>query len=115
MGVLHGSIEQPSVSSFHFPIQSAGEFCGCVHQKWKDSGGEIFQPREWARFRRHSLNDTVSYLPFSQYRFWSSFDTADISSNFKMPETHGHCTDFPTASLRSRSGDGCHSERTAAQ
>jgi len=41
--------------------------------------------------------------------------TADISSNFKMSEPHGLCSVLLTAPLCSRDGDGCHSERTAAQ
>ena len=43
------------------------------------------------------------------------FVTADISSNFKMPEPHDLCSVLPTAPLCSRDGDGCHFERTAAQ
>jgi hypothetical protein len=30
-----GNTPQAAYSSF--PLQSAGEFCGCVQQKWKDS------------------------------------------------------------------------------
>jgi hypothetical protein len=43
------------------------------------------------------------------------FVTADILSNFKMPEPHGLCSVLPTAPLCSRDSDGCHFERTAAQ
>jgi hypothetical protein len=39
----------PQVAYSSFPLQSAGEFCGCVQQKWKNFGEEIVQPREWAR------------------------------------------------------------------
>jgi hypothetical protein len=41
-----GNTPQAAYSSF--PLQSAGEFCGSVQQKWKNSGGEIVQPRDWA-------------------------------------------------------------------
>jgi len=39
----------PEAAYSSFPLQSAGEFCGCVQQKWKDSGGKIVQASEWAR------------------------------------------------------------------
>jgi len=42
-----GNTPQAAYSSI--PLQSVGEFCGCVQQKWKDSGGEVVQPRERAR------------------------------------------------------------------
>jgi len=42
-----GNAPQAAYSSF--PLQSAGEFCGYVQQEWKDSGGEVVQPRERAR------------------------------------------------------------------
>jgi hypothetical protein len=46
---LQGSTGQhPQAAYSSFPLQSAGEFFECVQQKWKDSGGEIVQPREWA-------------------------------------------------------------------
>jgi hypothetical protein len=28
----------PQAAYSRFPLQSAGEFCGCVQQKWKDFG-----------------------------------------------------------------------------
>jgi hypothetical protein len=42
-----GNTPQAAYSSI--PLQSVGEFCGCVQQKWKDSGAEIIQTSEWAR------------------------------------------------------------------
>jgi len=39
----------PQAAYSSFPLQSAGEFCGCVQQEWKDSGGEVVQTRERAR------------------------------------------------------------------
>jgi len=39
----------PEAAYSSFPLQSAGEICGCFQQKWKDSGGEFGQAREWAR------------------------------------------------------------------
>ena len=43
------------------------------------------------------------------------FGTADISFNFKLPEPHSLRSVLPTVPVCSRDGDGCHSERTAAQ
>jgi hypothetical protein len=65
-------------------------------------------PRGRGKFYRISLHLVCT-------NFGVVCGTADISSTFKMQEPHSLRSVLPTVPLCSRDGDGCHSERTAAQ